>query len=103
MRHLNIDKATVIIGIPNDKDYAGVVREMNSVSARIILTKSQNPHYIFTDEQCEIMSREGIATVWTDSVMEAINMAKNSVESIVILGTTSVVSEIKSLQMSKQL
>lgn len=103
IKHLNIDKVTVIIGIPNDKDYAGVVREMNSLTENIILTKSKNPHYIFTEEQCEKMSKEGIVTVWTESVEKAINTAKKTGESIVILGTTSVVSEVKRLQMGKQL
>lgn len=103
MNHLNIKKATVIIGIPDDKDYSGVVREMNPVSDSIILTKSQNPHYIFTNEQCERLSEEGIETVWTDSVEKAINEAKKIGESIVILGTTSVVSEVKGLQITGKL
>lgn len=103
MRHLDIKKATVIIGIPNDKDYVGVVREMNPVAENIILTKSQNPHYIFTDEQCERLAKEGIATVWIDSVEKAISTAKKMGQDIVILGTTSVVSEVKNLQISHQL
>lgn len=97
MKHLNINKATVIIGIPNDKDYAGVVREMNQVANKIILTKSQNPHYVFTDEQCKKMADEGIATIWTDSVEEAINKAIDRF--VIILGATSVVSEVKKYQM----
>ena len=69
---------TLIIGIPDDKDYAGVIREMNPAAERIILTKSQNPHYIFTDAQCKKMLEYGIATVFTDSVSEAIGQAKHS-------------------------
>lgn len=103
MKHLGIDDATVVIGIPNDKDYAGVIREMNSVADKIILTKSQNPHYVFTNEQCKKMAEEGILTIWTDSVEKAIDNAKESSRFIVILGTTSVVSEVKKLQLNKQL
>ena len=99
LSHLHIEKATVIIGIPNDKDYAGVVREMNSVADKILLTRSQNPHYVFTDEQCAVMGKEGIQTVWTNSVEEAINKAKEFGRPVIILGTTSVVSEIKKLQL----
>lgn len=98
LKYMAIDDVTVIIGIPNDKDYAGVVRAMRSVSANIILTKSQNPHYIFTNEQCEKMASEGIRTVWTDSIDEAIDKAKEMALPIVILGTTSVVSEVKNYQ-----
>lgn len=103
MKHLNIDTATVVVGIPNDKDYAGVVREMNSVAGTIILTKSQNPHYVFTNEQSEKMAKEGITTISTDSIEEAMDKAKAIGESIVILGTTSVVSEVKGLQLHKKL
>ena len=99
LNHLHIEDATVIIGIPNDKDYAGVVREMNSVADKILLTGSQNPHYVFTEEQCAVMSKEGIQTVWTNSVEEAIHKAKEFGRPVIILGTTSVVSEVKKLQV----
>lgn len=95
MTHLGIGKAVVIIGIPNDKDYAGVVREMNMIADNIILTKSQSQHYVFSDEQCVCMAKEGIHTTWADSVGEAIKAALRSERPVVILGTTSVVSEVK--------
>lgn len=47
LRHLGISNCTVIVGIPEDKDYAGVIRSMREVANRIILTKSGNPHYHF--------------------------------------------------------
>ncbi len=103
MKHLNIDRATFVIGIPDDKDYAGVVREMNHVAGTIILTKSKNPHYVFTNEQCKKMAVEGICTVWANSLEEAIDKAKIIGGSIVILGTTSVVAEVKELQLNKRL
>lgn len=99
LSHLHIEEATVIVGIPNDKDYAGVIREMKSVADKILLTRSQNPHYIFTDEQCAVMSKENIQTVWTNSIEEAINKAKEFGKPVIILGTTSVVSEVKKLQL----
>lgn len=98
MKHLGIGKAVVIIGIPNDKDYSGVVREMSIVADNIILTKSQNLHYVFTPEQCICMAKEGINTTWTNSVGEAIEIALQSERPVVILGTTSVVSEVKKYQ-----
>ncbi len=98
MSHLNIEDVTVIIGIPNDKEYAEVVRSMNEIANRIILTKSQNPHYIFTSEQQQKMAEEGISTIWTESVREAMEKAYRLGKPVVILGTTSVVSEIKKLE-----
>lgn len=93
LRHLGIQNCTVIVGIPEDKDYAGVVRSMKDVAARIILTRSGNPHYHFSQHQREVLMQEGILTEWTDSVKQALNLANSFSDAIVILGTTSVISE----------
>ena len=95
LRHLGIHEATVIVGIPDDKDYAGVVREMAGIAKRVILTRSQNPHYVFTDGQAECLETEGIHAVATRSVGEALDLAGQYSDDIVILGTTSVIAEIK--------
>lgn len=100
LAHLNISRATVIIGIPDDKDYAGVAREMSEVAEQMILTRSQNPHYIFTPVQSASLSGEGIATIWTGSIEDALKIAKGKAAPIVILGTTSLVSEVKQLRLS---
>lgn len=97
LAHLEIEDFTVIIGIPDDKDYAGVARSMRKATG-IILTKSQNPHYVFTPGQQKVLAEEGIAAIWTDSVLEAVSTAKEWGRPIVILGTTSVVSEVKKLR-----
>ncbi len=94
IEHLKLSHVTVIVGIPDDKDYAGVVRSMAPASERIILTKSQNLHYVFTPMQKEKLQEEGIETTWTASIEEAISEAKKTGNPIIILGTTSVVSEV---------
>lgn len=110
LRHLGIRNCTVVIGIPDDKDYAGVVRSMAETADRIILTKSQNPHYRFTQTQQETLAREGIAAEWTDSVEQALvpilcNSNSNGRPArkspVVILGTTSVISETESFFRTK--
>ena len=93
LRHLGISNCTVIVGIPEDKDYAGVLRSMKNVATRIILTRSGNPHYHFSQHQREVLMQEGILTEWTDSVKQALNLANSFSDAIVILGTTSVISE----------
>ena len=95
LRHLGIHEATVIIGIPDDKDYAGVVREMTGVAKRVILTRSQNPHYVFTDRQADCLGDEGIHAAVTRSAGEALELAGQYGDDIVILGTTSVIAELK--------
>ena len=95
--HLGIRNCTVIVGIPEDKDYVGVVRSMKNMAKRILLTRSGNPHYHFSRKQQETLSGEGIDTEWTDSVEQALTLAGSFLDPIVILGTTSVVSEVEQI------
>ena len=95
--HLGIRNCTVIVGIPEDKDYAGVIRSMKNMAKRILLTRSGNPHYHFSKKQQETLSGEGIDTEWTDSVEQALTLAGSFPDPIVILGTTSVVSEVEQI------
>ena len=70
---------------------------MEKKSSSIILTKSQNPHYIFTQNQQYELQKMGLKTFWTESVPEALCLAKEKNDPIVILGTTSVIAEVKKL------
>ena len=97
LRHLGIQNCTVIVGIPEDKDYVGVVRSMKDMTGRIILTKSGNPHYHFSQKQQEVLAREEIPAEWTDSVEQALTLADSYPDPIVILGTTSVISEVEQI------
>ncbi len=97
LRHLGIQNCTVIVGIPEDKDYVGVVRSMKDMTGRIILTKSGNPHYHFSQKQQEFLAREEIPAEWTDSVEHALDLAGSCPDPIVILGTTSIISEVEQI------
>ena len=97
LRHLGIRHCTVIVGIPEDKDYAGVARSMKDMANRIILTRSGNPHYHFSQNQQETLVGEGIGAEWTDSVEQALTLAGSFSDPIVILGTTSVISEVEQI------
>lgn len=97
LRHLGVWNCTVIVGIPEDKDYAGVVRSMKGMANRIILTRSGNPHYHFSQKQQETLAEEDIGTIWTDSVKQALTLAGSCPDPIVILGTTSVISEVEQI------
>lgn len=97
-KYLKLGKCTTIVGIPDDKDYAGVVKGMSDISNHIILTKSQNPHYRFSTTQKDNMMKEGIRTEWFNSMEEAIKRAVFINNPIIILGTTSVIGEVKKLQ-----
>lgn len=101
---------TTIIGIPSDKDYLGVAKEMSKVSDCIILTKSQNAHYKFGEEQVAALKNIGIDAIWTESVGEAIEKARECADidnawnrPICILGTTSLISDVKVLAATPML
>jgi dihydrofolate synthase/folylpolyglutamate synthase len=98
MNHLNLGKGTIIIGIPDDKDYLGVAMAMSEVSNRTILTKSQNPHYKFSEEQKAVVEKQGYKADWVPNLYKALKIAIDRNEPIVILGTTSVVAEVKKIQ-----
>ena len=98
INHLNLGKATIIIGIPDDKDFLGVAMAMRDVSNSTILTKSQNPHYKFSEEQKKIIEKQGYEVDWEPNINEALKIAIKRDEPIVILGTTSVIAEVKKIQ-----
>ena len=85
----------IVLLLWEDKDYVGVVRSMKDVAARIILTRSGNPHYHFSQKQQEFLAQEEIPSEWTDSVEQALTLAGSCPDPIVILGTTSVISEVE--------
>lgn len=98
LAHLGIEKCVFIVGIPDDKDYEGVVCSVQGLSAATILTKSQNPHYRFTDIQEKRLREKGITTIESNSVEEAISIAKKFNIPVAILGTTSIISDVKRMK-----
>lgn len=102
LQQLGIAKVNTIIGIPADKDYQGVAQEMASVSAKIILTKSSNAHYKFEPEQVAALQEKNIPAEWAETLGEAVQSARTYSEEaaelpLVILGTTSLISDVKEL------
>lgn len=93
LHKMSIDKITLIIGIPDDKDYVGVAGKMCDIAEKIILTGSHSPHYRFSDKRQKMLTAGNIITSYTDYVDEAIMLAVSIGNPVVILGTTSVVSE----------
>lgn len=95
---MGIDGPNVIIGIPDDKDFIGVSKTIAPVSNRITMTRSDNPHYFFSPSQTEYLRDEGIEAEWSDSLEKAIGDSFDGDRCILILGTTSVVSQVKRMQ-----
>jgi dihydrofolate synthase/folylpolyglutamate synthase len=104
LTQLEEHRVTTIIGIPSDKDYLGVAQAMFKVSEHIILTKSQNPHYKFGTEQVKALEDIGIKALWSEGIGEALEKARSlSDNPICILGTTSLISDVKVLAATPML
>ena len=86
-----------IVGIPDDKDYAGVVHEMAGVADEIWLTASQNPHYVFTERQERCLAAEGMKTRFVPTVAGALSEARATGRPVCLLGTTSVIAEAEAV------
>lgn len=98
LTEMKIEKLSVIIVIPEDKDYSGVAEEIKPFSESIILTRTKNPHYHFSKLQCERLLEKGIFSEWANDFPEAIKKAEERGLPIVILGTTSLLPEVKNWQ-----
>lgn len=95
LKALGISEVTTIVGIPDDKDYYGVVKNVKDISREIILTKTKNSHYIFTSKQKEKLLKNNIFVKESDDIKEALNLIDDKISPILILGTTSLISEAK--------
>ena len=100
LKNMDFSKVATIIGIPDDKDFLGVAEVMADISEKIILTKSSNPHYIFTEKQIDKLEQKGMKAIYTNSLSEALNLARAYHLPTVILGTTSLISDVKNIKLS---
>lgn len=94
IEYIGVRKITLVAGIPDDKDYAGVINALKGYADKIILTRADNPHYKFTDVQQSVLRNMGIEVELTTTVEEALDKVIAIGQDTVILGTTSLISEI---------
>lgn len=88
-----IAEAVFVVGIPDDKDYLGVVAAVAPRSVCTILTYSSNPHYVFTAGQAEACRVSGSDVCGPMPYGEALSEALSYGVQVVVLGTTSLVSD----------
>lgn len=94
LERLRLQKVSLIMGIPDDKDYLGVAECLKDCASQVILTRSSNPHYHFSDNRRLELLKRGISSECTSSVKEALTLAKKSSRPIIILGTTSLITDV---------
>jgi dihydrofolate synthase / folylpolyglutamate synthase len=93
------NKIIFIIGIPDDKDYVGVIAEFNEIAEKIILTKTKNQYLKFTEEQLlNAQKMAGDKYLFCKDVNDSINKAYGILDdngAVFILGTQSLIRETK--------
>lgn len=111
LKRMGISKVIAVVGIPDDKDYFGVLYEVQKISEDIFLTKSSNPHYIFTSKQCEEAKAKGVVISnidgkpmpCKDALLHAKKLAEGKNKPILILGTTSLVADVTQMRQNELL
>ncbi len=90
-----IRSVITVIGVPQDKDYVGVIKEASACSSRLIMTKARNPSLHFTEDAVQVAKILGDAR-YMDTVPDALQLACEDAGPsglVVVLGTQSVVAE----------
>lgn len=94
-------KISFIIGIPDDKDYIGVIQSLEHLASSVILTKTKNQYLKFKDDQFDkVKNAIGDNVYFAETIDEAMERAKSFVSSddiICIIGTQSLVKDTKEL------
>lgn len=99
LEKLEVRNVNLIVGIPDDKDYKGVIDVIRDMVDRVILVKSTSMHYIFTNKQLEYLSEVGIDAVQLDYVADALEDFKKCCKPVVILGTTSLITDVSQIMI----
>ena len=91
-------KFLVVVVVPADKDYVGVCREICPLANAIILSKTDNPHYHFSEKQAlevEILDcvREAKIPVSYEGNLDSLFQLQVSTRSpMLLLGSTTMIS-----------
>lgn len=88
-------KLNFILVIPDDKDYIGVCENILPLANKIILTKTKNPYYKFSDIQIENINKLNnlnIEILKFDDIIKSLDYTEN--EDCCILCTTGLLPEI---------
>jgi dihydrofolate synthase / folylpolyglutamate synthase len=90
------EQSILVVGTSNDKDVAGIARELADYFSRVITTRADNPRSSPPEQVAAEFARYGVAVKTSGSVSEAIKMALASAASgdlICITGSLFVVGE----------
>ncbi len=69
-------RAILLIGMSRDKDSAGIATELHPIFEQVIVTQSQHPRAMAPDEITAQFQKHGIPTRVTDTVPQALSLAR---------------------------
>ncbi|MDQ0189224.1 bifunctional folylpolyglutamate synthase/dihydrofolate synthase [Alicyclobacillus cycloheptanicus] len=89
-------KVGCIVGIPQEKDIAGVLAVLAPAVDFFIATKAQNPHLVFSHDWVRDSSARGLDVAATDRLEDAVHLADARLganDVLLVVGTQSLVGE----------
>lgn len=103
-QYFTYEKAVVIFGASSDKNIAGMVKELASFPARVILTRTHHPRAVATERLEEEFARQGVAfevSAGVDSaVAEALSLAGPE-DLICATGSLFLVAEVMTYMLKR--
>jgi dihydrofolate synthase / folylpolyglutamate synthase len=97
LEYFKPDKSILIIGISNDKDITGIVKELSPVFKRVIATRAHNPRSTPPESLAAEFARYGIGPLVTGSVAQALTEARAMADADTLVcatGSLFVVGEV---------
>lgn len=96
-QYFTFDRAILIAGVSGDKEIAGIVAELSSISSTVIVTAANHPRALAPSRLAAEFSRRGIEPRITGSVKSAVDLALSQAKPgdlICATGSLFVVSEV---------
>jgi len=96
--YLNLDQATLVIGVMSDKDLEGLAMTVEPIARRVIATKADHPRALDPEKVARVFRDLGIETYWEANVGAAIDAAlamSSPAEAVVVLGSVALAGEAR--------
>ena len=96
--YLNVDQATLIVGLMGDKDIEGLASAIEPLARRVIATKADHPRAVDPEVVARIFRNLNIETLVEPSLGSAVEMAlglSTPSDAVVILGSVALAGEAR--------
>ena len=99
IRKINHTHIISIVGVPENKDYKGVIQVLSEFSSKIIVTKPDISHLVFPEDGEQFAKSLLKNSVEVSVLADAVELAKQeqNVDTILIIGTQTLIANAKRL------